>query len=439
MVKQCTIGREISCSGIGLHTGKVNKAIFKPAAPNYGIKFVRTDLKEKFSVSAVYENVLGIARGTTIGIDNVIVYTVEHLLSALYGLGIDNLEIDLDNNEPPVFDGSSEFFVKTLLKAGVVEQGSEREYITLKEPVVYRSENENNSVEITAYPSDELKIDFKVDYNHPLVGKQQIALPITKDSFIKDIAPSRTFCFDFEIEPIKKQGLAKGGRLENTVVVGIDRIHNPGELKYKDEFVRHKVLDLLGDMYLLGKPLKAHIVAVRSGHAHNINFVKKIAGTVKPEKSKISHSISKDRQEFNTDEIKSVIPHREPFLMIDRVVISWEEKSATGYKHLTGKEDFFRGHFPGNPIMPGVLIVEAMAQTACVLILSRPEHRGKIAYFVTIDKVKFRKPVLPGDVLELKIQGITARGRSGKARAEAFVKGNLVTESEFMFMLGEKK
>lgn len=441
MVKQCTIGKEISCSGIGLHTGNMTEMIFKPAPANSGIKFIRTDLKEKMPLPANYSNVLEITRGTTLGKDDVIVCTVEHVLSALYGLGIDNVGIEMNNNEPPVFDGSAKLFVKTLLEAGIVEQDADREYVTIKEPVKYQSGNGSNPVEITAYPSDELKIEFKVDYNHPLVGQQQFELTVTKDSFIRDISTSRTFCFDYEIEMIKKQGLAKGGRLENTVVIGIDRIHNNGELRFRDEFVRHKLLDFMGDLYLLGKPLKAHIVVSKSGHAHNINFVRKIAEAVGIEKPQAAgnDSLSDEKREYNTEEVKQIIPHRDPFLMIDRVSIDWAKKSAIGYKQLTGKEDFFRGHFPGNPVMPGVLIIEAMAQTACVLVLSRPEHRGKIAYFVTIDKSKFRKQVLPGDLLELRIQGINARGRSGKARAEAFVGGVLAAESEFMFILGDKK
>jgi len=277
MVKQCTIAKEISCSGIGLHTGNMTRAVFKPAPPGSWVKFVRKDMKNSPHIPALYDHVVGLVRGTSIGIKKAVVYTVEHLLSTLCGLGIDNIEVELNNNEPPVFDGSADYFVKILQEAGIVEQDAEREYVTLSEPVIYRSGNGRHTVEISAYPADELKVDYKINYNHPIVGKQEVSIVVNRDTFIKELSLSRTYCFDYEIEKIKSLGLGKGGRLDNTLVIGIDRIHNPDKLRYDDELVRHKVLDFLGDIYLLGKPLKAHVVAKRSGHAHNISFVKKIA------------------------------------------------------------------------------------------------------------------------------------------------------------------
>jgi UDP-3-O-acyl N-acetylglucosamine deacetylase len=272
MTNQKTISKEIMFAGVGLHTGNLTTVKLKPAAANSGIVFIRKDINEGFVIPVSYKNVLGLARGTTIGIGNVAVCTVEHILSALNGLQIDNIQIELDDNEPPVFDGSANFFVKLLIEAGITEQQVQKNYLIIKEPVIYKS----NTTEIAAYPSNELSIDCTIVYDHPLVSKQQISIKITPETFIRELSPARTYCFDFEIESLKKYGLAKGGGLENTIIIGINDIYNNEKLRFQDEFVRHKVLDLLGDIYLLGRPIIAHIVAVRSGHRHNINFVKKI-------------------------------------------------------------------------------------------------------------------------------------------------------------------
>jgi len=274
--KQKTIAKEIIFAGTGLHTGNLTTVKLKPSPPNSGIKFVRTDI-DNYVIPLSYENIKGILRGTTIGIDKVLVYTVEHLLAVINVFGIDNLTIELNNNEPPVFDGSAKFFVEVFLEAGILQQNAPKDYIYIKEPVVYTYTNGNKFTEIKAYPSNELKIDCTIEYDHPLVNKQQINLVITQESFIKEIASARTYCFDFEIEILKKKGLAKGGNLQNTIIIGIDKIYNNEEkLRYENEFVRHKILDLLGDLYILGKSLKAEIHAYRCGHQHNINFVKKI-------------------------------------------------------------------------------------------------------------------------------------------------------------------
>ncbi|MDI6642136.1 MAG: UDP-3-O-acyl-N-acetylglucosamine deacetylase, partial [Elusimicrobiota bacterium] len=374
---QRTIKNEISASGIGLHTANLTKITFKPAPINSGIRFVRTDLKDKPEIIALYQNVLGVIRGTTIGLNKeIVVYTVEHLLSALFAFGIDNLIVELDNNEPPVFDGSAKRFVEMIKEAGIIEQEAEKKFIVLREPIKYFVADKTNTVEITAYPSAEFKVDYSIVYEHPLVGKQQIGLTLTPENFETEISSARTFCFDYEIEALKKIGLAKGGGLENTIVIGVDRIYSTEKLRYEDEFVRHKLLDLIGDLALLGRQIKAHIVVSRSGHKHNINFIKKIVNKI----SILNHEPCSNLQrgELGIEEIKKIIPHREPFLLIDKVIIIEPEKSAIGYKHLTGLEDFFRGHFPGNPIMPGVLIIEALAQTACVLFLSRPDLSDKV-------------------------------------------------------------
>ncbi|MBN1621953.1 MAG: bifunctional UDP-3-O-[3-hydroxymyristoyl] N-acetylglucosamine deacetylase/3-hydroxyacyl-ACP dehydratase [Endomicrobiales bacterium] len=443
MEKQKTIIKEVQLEGIGLHTGNITKAIFKPAPPDSGIKFIRMDIENKPVISASHHQVLGAIRGTTIGTDSVRVHTVEHLLAVFFGLGIDNLEIQLFNNEPPVIDGSAKPYVDLILKAGIQEQDAPKKYLTLSQPFVYEAEN----VKIEAYPSDELKIDCTVSYNHPFLSEQKASFVVNSDTFINEIAPARTFCFDYEIEALKKRGLAKGGDLTNAIVIGLKEIHNPDKkLRFKDEFVRHKILDLIGDLYLIGHPIKAHIVASRPGHSHNINFAKKLAAL----EEKNIHKKSKETKAMSTTQviagttldinaIQKIIPHRYPFLLIDKVTIVEELKRAVGYKCVSGNEHFFQGHFPGQPIMPGVLIIEAMAQTSCVLFLTRPDLKDKLAYFMAIDNVKFRKPVLPGDVLELKVEVLRARERGGRVRGEAYVNNNLVAESEFMFVIVDKE
>ena len=273
--KQKTIGKEITFAGVGLHTGSLTTVKLKPAEPDTGVNFIRTDLEPKTIIPALYTKVIGYVRGTAIGINHHAVNTVEHLLSTLHGLEIDNIIIEMDNNEPPVFDGSSKLFVKLLLESGIVEQSAPKHYVYIKKTIAYT----NGMTKITAYPSDKLILDCSIEYDHPLVSKQNISLEITPENFIKEISAARTYCFDFEIESLKKIGLAKGGGLENTVIIGVENIHNPEKLRYPDEFVRHKLLDLLGDIYLLGKPIIGRIVAVRSGHKHNINFAKLINDT----------------------------------------------------------------------------------------------------------------------------------------------------------------
>jgi len=445
MEYQKTIGKEVTYKGVGLHTGNDTMVRFKPAPPNSGIKFVRVDLDSNPIINGNVKNVVDVVRGTTIGNGSAKIHTVEHLLAALYGLGIDNVIIEIDANEPPVGDGSSLPFVKTLERAGIVQQDEQKRYINITQPIHFSRDD----VHIIAFPSNELKISCTIHYNHPILTAQYASYTINPDVFSKEIAPARTFCFDFEIETLKKKGLAKGGTLDNAIVIGETGIHNKG-LRFKDECVRHKILDLLGDLYLLGGPLKAHIVAVRCGHANNITFIKEIVKFIsnnnRAQETEKRESLPKMMEggglegieELDVEAIKRIIPHRDPFLFVDKVIILEPNKRAVGIKNVDESESYLRGHFPGRPIMPGVLIVESMAQTSCVLFLSRPDLSHKLAYFMAINNVKFRKPVLPGAQLMLDVEVIRARERGGKVNGKAYVGKDLVSEAEFMFSLVDK-
>ncbi|RLD14522.1 MAG: 3-hydroxyacyl-[acyl-carrier-protein] dehydratase FabZ [Caldiserica bacterium] len=421
-MKQRTIKKEVSLKGIGLHTGEKCKMILKPATSNTGIVFKRE--KEDRVISANVENVNGVLRGTTISKDSLTFHTIEHLLSVLFVFGIDNLVVEMSSSEPPICDGSAECFVKLVEEAGIEELDEEKKFFSLERSIEY----EKGDVRIIYLPHNDFIVSCTIDYKHPFVGTQYFSLKITPENFKKEIAPARTFCFDYEVEHLHAKGLAKGGSLENAVIIGEDGIHNP-PLKFKDEFVRHKILDLLGDLCLLGMPIKGHIIAFKCGHLHNINFAKKLkesVSCVKEEKSPFKI--------LDVNEIQKIIPHRPPFLLVDKVVV-YDEKRATGFKTVNINEEFFRGHFPSRPVMPGVLIVEAMAQTACVLFMSRPDLSHKTPYFMGIDGVKFRKPVFPGDVLKMEVEVIRPRIRGGKVFGKASVGDTLVCEAEIMFSL----
>ncbi len=448
MAKQTTIEKEAVIEGVGLHTGNKSKMIFKPAEKNTGIHFIRTDLPEKTDIKADWNSLSsGVAiRGTTIQQGNVQIHTIEHILSTCFALGIDNLIIEITNNEPPIVDGSAKIIAQKILEAGIKELDEEKEFYVIKEPVTFT----DGKTKITAYPSDKLEIECSIGYDHPFLAYQHAAFEITKDVFLNEIAPARTFCFDFEIEALQANGLAKGGSLENAIVIGPAGIYNKDPLRFEDEFVRHKILDLIGDISLAGKQIKARIVAEKPGHKNNLNFIKEFVSkalVVKETASqgaKMTENINTEVENIegkilNSAQIQKIIPHRYPILMIDRIKLSSDPKKATGYKAVSGNEPFFQGHFPGQPIMPGVLIVEAMAQTSCVMFLSRPDLRNCLAYFMGIDKVKFRKTVIPGDVLEMKVEVIRDGGRKGKVRGEAFVDGKLVTEAEFMFIIVDRE
>jgi UDP-3-O-[3-hydroxymyristoyl] N-acetylglucosamine deacetylase/3-hydroxyacyl-[acyl-carrier-protein] dehydratase len=432
--KQKTIAREVTFSGTGLHTGNETVITFKPAPVNSGISFIRADLTEKPKIHVDCANVLDTTRGTTIGLSpSVKIHTVEHILGAIAGMGIDNITAEVNANEAPVADGSALPFVKVLKEAGMVEQEQPKRYIELPEPISMSE----NGVQLVALPADKFEVSFKIEYPHPLINVQSAHYVEEGASFTEQIAPARTFCFLKEVEMLQEHGLIKGGSLENAIVIADDTILND-ELRFDNEFVRHKILDLIGDFSLLGAPLKAHLIAVRSGHSTHIKFVQKIKNDLAargifigiPETPKVPMEIN---------EIKKIIPHRYPFLLVDRLVQLEVDKYAQGVKNVTVNEPFFQGHFPGVPLMPGVLIIEALAQVGATLLLSKPNNRGKIPLFTGIDKVRFRQQVVPGDVLNLQVDVVRLRRNAGRMHATATVNGKVVCEADLMFAVIENE
>ncbi len=465
MVKnQNTIKRPVSISGVGLHTGNKTTLTFKPAPPNTGVVFVRADLDDRPQIPAVIENVVDISRGTTIGVKGVKVHTVEHVLAAIFGLEIDNVFCELDGNEPPVGDGSAMPFVDKLLDAGIQEQDVPKNVLVIDETITYSEED--RGVDIVVFPSDEFRITFMVDYKNPALGTQYTSMYSLHEEFVTEFAPARTFVFLHEVEELARQGLIKGGNFDNAIVI-IDRdlddaelhrlkemlnlkeeikpstngILNNKQLRFKNEPVRHKALDLIGDLALLGMPVQAHILCARSGHKANVELVKKIRKIY--EKKLITRKYQpKGGGGFALDitAIQKILPHRYPFLLVDRIIDFVPQEYVVGIKNVTFNEPFFQGHFPGEPIMPGVLIVEAMAQVGGVMLLNSTDSpEDKLIYFMGMDNVRFRRPVRPGDQIRFELQMLKYRKTTSKMAGKAFVDGQLAAEAELMAMVVDRK
>jgi UDP-3-O-[3-hydroxymyristoyl] N-acetylglucosamine deacetylase/3-hydroxyacyl-[acyl-carrier-protein] dehydratase len=429
MRNQRTIKGPVSYSGIGLHTGDKTTITFNPAPPDTGAVFIRTDLPDRPRIKADVAHVTDIARGTTIGLDGVKVLTIEHVLAAFAGLEIDNIYCELDASEPPVGDGSAIPFVDALNEAGIVEQDRPSKQARVVDPVIY----EHDGLVLVALPSDKLTLSYLIEYGHPLLGTQFRSFPIEPSVFKHEIAPARTFCFLRDVEQLKAQGLIKGGSLENAVVIGDENILNE-RLRFDDEFVRHKVLDLLGDLVLLGTPLVGHIIAIKAGHASHVEFVKQLRQEAQMEKRRLDRAGIKPGEAYamNADQIQEIIPHRHPFLFVDKIT-RLEDQCIWGIKNVTISEPFFVGHVPGMTIMPGVLIVEAIGQMGAILVLRHMGREGKLPYLLGIEKAKFRKPVYPGDRMEIMVKIVNLHKRYGKLRGEVRVDGALTTEAELTF------
>lgn len=449
--KQHTIKKSVTLSGVGLHTGVQTTMTFLPAKANHGIKFQRIDLPGRPVIDADCDNVVDVSRGTTIEQSGAKISTIEHTLAALVGLELDNVLIEVDGPEAPIMDGSSMPFVQILKEAGAEEQNALRDYYEVQDSLFYRDASRN--VEIAALPLDDYRVTVMIDYNSPVLGSQHASITNIRQ-FEKEIASCRTFCFLHELEMLYKNNLIRGGDLNNAIVI-VDRvveehelahiakmlnkpkvevkkegILNNIELRYNNEPARHKLLDIIGDLALAGRPLKAQILAARPGHAANVAFAKKL-------KKAMAESDKKGIPRYNPSlppvmDIKQIIkflPHRYPFLLIDKIIYL-DRESVSGIKNVSMNEPFFQGHFPGNPVMPGVLIIEAMAQIGGILVLNTvPDPENYLTLFLGIDEVRFRKIVQPGDTLVIQCDLLAPIKRGiAKMYGRAFVGNTLVCE-----------
>ena len=433
---QRTIARSVSFEGVGLHTGQRGTVSFRPGEADRGVRFVRVDLPGRPEVLVRPENARfdpNAGRRTILEQGDVQIHTMEHILAAVSGLGIDNLVIETTTMETPEpADGSAAPIARLLHEAGIEEQPRPKRHIKVTKPVSWSQ----NGIEIEAVPYRGFRITFTIDYDHPLVGRQTNSFEISPEVFLREIAPARTFVLERDLEGLRRAGWIKGGRIESAVVVGEDRILNSEPLRFPDEFVRHKVLDLLGDLFLLGGPLIGHVTATRSGHQSHVAFVKRLKESLPLP----GRRAGRPAQEWDITAIMDIMPHRYPFLLVDRITRIDEGQRIEGIKNVTINEPFFQGHFPGHPIMPAVLIIEAMAQVGGLLLFnSVDEPNNKLMYFMGIDAAKFRRPVVPGDQLRFVLTLLKLRKGTSKMRGEAFVDDQLVAEAELLATVVEKR
>lgn len=460
-MKQLTLKESFAVRGKGLHTGLDIEATFLPAPENHGYAFQRTDVEGMPVIQAVAENVVNTNRGTVIANGEVTVSTIEHCMAALYAAGVDNVLVQVNGAEVPILDGSADEFVKKIQEVGLVEQAADKEFFVVRNKIeVY---DEASGAKVVVLPDDEFSVDVKINYDSPVLGNQYATLENIKD-FGKEIAPSRTFVFVREIEQLVKANLIKGGDLDNAIVIydtplgqehldsiadmmGAPRIHvsqygfiNEKPLRWDNEPARHKLLDVIGDIALIGRPLKGRVLATRPGHSINTSLAKELRRDVKrmdviapvynPNKAPLMDNI----------EVRKHLPHRFPFLLVDKIIDKGDQY-IVGVKNVTNDEPFFQGHFPDEPIMPGVLIIEAMAQTGGLLVLGSVEESERYStYFMKIDNVKFRQKVIPGDTLIFHVSFLTELRRGcAMMKGRAFVGEKLVCEAEFMAQIIKNK
>ena len=409
--------------GIGLHLGVVCRVTFQPAESRQGIAFRRTDCAGSPRIRAHVSEVSGSDRHTRLGKGEAAVHTVEHVLAAVFGIGIDDVTIDMDGPEPPILDGSAAPFLAAFAEAGLATLDGEPEFLDLIEPVRII----DGASVYEAYPSKNLELDVTIEFPHPLIGKQSRCFTVTSDSFAAELSAARTFGFVHEVEDLRAKGLIKGASLLNAVVMDDTELLS-GELRWADEFVRHKALDCVGDLALAGARVRARIVAVKPSHRGTVTLVREM---VKARR--------KEQRMYTIEEIMKVLPHRYPFLLVDRILEIEENKRIVGLKNVTINEPFFQGHFPGHPIMPGVLIIEAMAQVGGMLLMGSVEDPdSKVVYFMSLDNVKFRRPVKPGDQIRFELDIVQLRGSVCKMRGVGKVDGEVVAEADMAAMVRDR-
>lgn len=437
-MKQRTILKEVSLSGVALHTGHEVTLTFKPAPEDAGIVFRRTDVYGKPEIRPVVSMVSEVVRATTLTSGHTKIHTVEHVLSALNGLNIDNCVVEMNASEPPILDGSAKSFVACLMEAGIVECEKPRVIFELKEPISVTDGNRS----IIALPYNGFRVTC-TSTDDRATHTQHLSIDIDSETYIAQIAPARTFTIYEDIEELLKMGKIQGGSLDSAIVIKGDKILSKEPLRFNDEFVRHKILDIIGDISLLGMPIKAHIIAVRPGHALNAEFTralhKNLMGEDKPRPPRPAERpvLRPDRCELDIRQILNTLPQRYPFVMIDRVVKIGED-SLVAIKNVSINEPYFVGHFPGHPVMPGVMQIEAMAQAAGILLLQKVDLGTKVTFFMSADKVKFRQAVVPGDQVHIHVKLVKIRGnRIGVASGECFVDGKVVSSAELMFTFAE--
>ncbi len=422
-----TIAAPASVQGVGLHLGVSCTLTFRPAPSGSGVVFRRTDLPGAPWIKAHVDAAVLTERRTQLGTDPVAVHTVEHVLAAVGALEIDDLVIELDGPEPPIVDGSALPFLEALRKAGIAHNHGSVQYLRLTEPVRFQ----DGVAEYEAYPADHLDLDVMIEFPHPVIGRQEGRYRISADHFAKDLAPARTFGFMHEVEALRRMGLIKGASTDNAVVLGDSGVIGT-TLRWPDEFVRHKALDCMGDLTLAGARVRARIVARRPSHRGTVQLVRAMRAslTTKGEKN-----VSK---QMGIEEIMQVLPHRYPFLLVDRIIERTHDR-VVGIKNVTINEPFFAGHFPGHPIMPGVLIIEAMAQAGGMLLMGAIEDpQSKVVYFTSLNNVKWRRPVKPGDQLRFELDLVQVRGTMARMKGVAKVDGEIVCEAEMGAMVRDR-
>jgi UDP-3-O-[3-hydroxymyristoyl] N-acetylglucosamine deacetylase/3-hydroxyacyl-[acyl-carrier-protein] dehydratase len=433
---QQTVGKSASFSGTSLHTGEKVTLKVQPAPVDHGIKFKRKDLADEPTIDARIENLKTVERATTIGEGAMRVHTVEHILAALSAMGVDNAIIEMDANEPPIGDGSAQPYVEMIKRAGVVPQEAPRRNFVVHEPISI--ETKGGSL-LIVLPDEKFRISCTQ------VGpdgrfSQFFSTEITPAVFEKEIAPARTFVFYEDVQPLMEKNLIKGGSLENAIVVRGDAVLSKEPLRFADEFVRHKILDIIGDLALVGQRVRGHVVAVKPGHGPNAELARAIVRehakslpTLQP------RAFPPGDGGLDINQVMAILPHRYPFLMVDRIIGFEGDVKVTGVKTVTINEPYFGGHFPGHPVMPGVLQVEAMAQVASILMMKITKSASRIGYFVSADSVKFRKPVFPGDTLFIHAELTKARGgKLAKAKCQCLVNDAVVSEGDLMFTFLDK-